>query len=299
MLGRSSESESIQSVARIESDVSAIGKTNVTEQSGSKIKIMENNRVDELVAKYNEGLADPSEVKKLEQLIEDGKVDLMQLRELNKLDEQMLKMEMPSPSLRTDDLFYSMLVNEKRKAKSGFFSFQFPDWNILLPRLAFAMVMIVAGFAGGYYLNRPTVNPEVQVLTTQVSELKEMMMLSLLEKESASDRLRAVSLTNEMDNVSAKVTLALFQTLNNDNNVNVRLAALEALKSYAKDGEVRRKLIESISKQDSPLVQLELAQLMVSIQEKKSVTELKKLLDSEATPKEVKSKIKQSIDVLI
>jgi hypothetical protein len=260
---------------------------------------MENDRINELVAKYNEGLADPSEVKTLEQLIEDGKVDLMQLRELNKLDEQMLKMEMPSPSLRTDDLFYSMLANEKRKAKRGLFSFQFPDWNILLPRLAFAMVMIVAGFAGGYYLHRPTVNPEVQVLTTQVSELKEMMMLSLLEKESASDRLRAVSLTNEMDNVSAKVTLALFQTLNNDNNVNVRLAALEALKSYTKDGEVRRKLIESISKQDSPLVQLELAQLMVSIQEKKSVTELKKLLDSEATPKEVKNKIKQSIDVLI
>jgi hypothetical protein len=261
------------------------------------------NRLEELVAKYNEGLADPSEIKMLEQLIEEGKVDLTQLHELNKLDEQMLKMEMPSPSLRTDDLFYSMLKNEKRKAKGGFFSFQLPDLNVFLPRLAFAMVLIVAGFAGGYFMNRPTsiATPtgDVQQLTKEVSDLKEMMMLSLLEKESASDRLRAVSLTSEMDNVSGKVTLALFQTLNNDPNVNVRLAALEAIKLYVKDSEVRKQLIESISKQDSPLVQLELAQLMVAIQEKKSVSELKKLLDSEATPKEVKNKIKESIEVLI
>jgi hypothetical protein len=192
-----------------------------------------------------------------------------------------------------------MLVNEKRKSKSAFFSIQLPDWNIFLPRLAFAVLMIVAGFAGGYFLNRPAPNLEVQGLITQVHELKETMMLSLLEKESASDRLRAVSLTNEMDNVSSKVTQALFQTLNNDTNVNVRLAALEALKIYAKDSEVRRQLVESISKQDSPLVQLELAQLMVNMQEKKSVNELKKLLDSDATPKEVKNKIKESIDVLI
>jgi len=261
---------------------------------------MEKSRIEELVGKYNEGLADPAEVKLLEQLIEEGEVELTQLRELNKLDEQLMKVEMPSPSMRANDAFYSMLAEEKKKQRKSAFAFQLPDWNVLLPRLAFASVLLIAGFAGGYWLQRPaSVTPDVAQLTQEVSDLKEMMMLSLLEKESATERLRAVSLTNEMDKVSDKVTDALFQTLNSDDNVNVRLAALDALKPYVKDSAVRMKLIQSIAKQDSPLVQVELAQLMATIQEKKSVKELQKLLDSDKTPKEIKTALKESIEVLI
>jgi hypothetical protein len=102
-----------------------------------------------------------------------------------------------------------------------------------------------------------------------------------------------------MDNASEKVTNALFTTLNHDENVNVRLAALEALTSYSKDSAVRAKLIASISAQDSPLVQVAMAELMVAIQEKKSVEALKQLLNSDRTPKEVKTKISESIKVLI
>lgn len=260
---------------------------------------MEKQSVEELIAKYNEGLADPAEIKLLEQLIEEGEVELTQLRELSKLDDQMVKVEMPAPSMNVDDSFYAMLAEEKRKQRKTSFSFQI-DWSVLLPRIGFAALLIVAGFAGGYLLQRPSSpNGEVAQLTQEVSDLKEMMMLSLLEKESATERLRAVSLTSDMTKVSDKVTDALFQTLNKDENVNVRLAALEALKPYVKNSSVRKQLIESIAEQDSPLVQIELAQLMVIIQEKKSVKELQKLMDDDKTPKEIKSKIKESIDVLI
>ena len=126
-----------------------------------------------------------------------------------------------------------------------------------------------------------------------------MMMLAMLEKESATERLKAVSLTSDMQLVSKKVTAALFQTLNGDENVNVRLAALDVLMNYAKDDEVREELIRSISLQDSPLVQIALADLMVMLQEKKSVSELKKLLQKENTAKEVKAKIEKSLNVLI
>jgi hypothetical protein len=42
-----------------------------------------------------------------------------------------------------------------------------------------------------------------------------------------------------------------------------------------------------------------LAELMVAIQEKKSVGEFQKILDSDKTPKDVRNKIKKSIEVLI
>ena len=87
--------------------------------------------------------------------------------------------------------------------------------------------------------------------------------------------------------------------MNRDENANVRLAALEALKPYAKQSAVREELVKSIAKQDSPLVQVALAEFMATIQEKKSVKELQKLLQNENTPIEVRSKINESIKVLI
>ena len=260
---------------------------------------METKQIEELVAKYNEGLADPAEVKLIEQLIESGGIELTQLRELDLLSKEVLKMEAPSPSIRLDDQFYSLLTKEKKKLVNGRLTFSMPDWNIVFPRLAFVSVVLIAGFAGGYYFNRPSQNQEVHVLTQQVSDLREMMVFSLLEKESATDRLKAVGLTSEMNQVSQKVTDALFKTMNQDDNTNVRLAALEALMPYAKQSSVRKELIKSIAIQDSPLVQVALAEFMVAIQEKKSVKELQKLLQNKNTPKEVVKKINESIKILI
>jgi len=258
---------------------------------------MDKLKIDELVEKYNEGLSDPAETKLLEQLIEKGEVDLTRLRELHALDEQIQKTETAVPSLRLDDQFYAALANEKRQQKRGL-SYSLLSWD-LFPRLAAAAVLILTGFGVGYFIQSPAQKTEVSELTKEVSDLKEMMMLSLLEKESATQRLRAVSLTTEMDQVSEKVTNALFTTLNHDENVNVRLAALEVLKGYSKSSKVRAQLIESIAFQDSPLVQIAMAELMVSIQEKKSVDALKQLLNNDKTPKEIKTKISESIKVLI
>jgi DNA polymerase III delta prime subunit len=254
-------------------------------------------RMEELIAKCNSGFADASELKRMEDAIEKGEVELTQLTDFNQFSWQAAKLEVPAPSLEMSNRFYTMLAEEKRKNQK--FSFALPSLDFLLPRLALMAVLLVIGFSAGYLIHQPNQSESVVELTNQVSELKEMMMLSLLEKESATERLKAVSLTNDMDQVSQKVTAALLQTLNSDENVNVRLAALEALKPYVQDSRVREGLVKSIAQQESPLVQMSLAELMAAIQEKKSVSELKKLLDSERVPKEVKKKINESIDVLI
>ena len=254
--------------------------------------------VEELVAKYNEGLADPAEVAHIEHLLETGAVELTQLRSLQLLDDKLERIQPPAPSMHMDDQFYTMLSKAKQKSISkSVFSMSF-DWSWLAPRLAMGALILVAGFAGGYMFQRQDA-PDVAVLTKEVQDMKEMMMLSLLEKESATERLRAVNLTSNMDQVSQKVTTALFQTLNNDESVNVRLAALEALTPYSKQPAVREGLIRSIGVQDSPLVQVALAELMAAMQEKKSVQELQKLLDSDKIPADAKSRIKESMKVLI
>lgn len=260
---------------------------------------MEKHEIDELVKKYNEGLVDPTEIAMLEQLIERGSVELTDLRNLELLEENLFSVKDPVPSMELDSRFYTMLAEEKGKLKKT--SFEFPRLSLQskLPRVAIVFSVLVAGFLAGFFFKQPGQKSEVASLTQEVSDLKEMVMLSLLEKESATDRLRAVSLTSEMGGASQKVTKALIQTLNQDANVNVRLAALDALRPYLHVGQVREELIRSIAEQNSPLVQIALADLMVAIQEKKSVEELRKLLESAETPKEVKERIQESIQTLI
>jgi len=260
---------------------------------------MKAEKIQELISKYNAMLADPAELKEIERLIEQGEIDVNDLQELHIIQEGLFKMEPSSPSLRLDDNFYEMLRQEKAPAKSFLWK-NFFTWPEFAPRLAFASITLMLGLVVGFLLRSPVQKDEqIQLLGQEVSDLKELMMLSLLEKESVTDRLKAVNLTHEMDQASQKVTRALLQTLNNDDNVNVRLAALDALKAYSNESKVREELIHSISKQDSPLVQISLAELMAALQAKSSVKELEKILHNRNTPIDVRKKIEESIKVLI
>jgi len=71
--------------------------------------------------------------------------------------------------------------------------------------------------------------------------------------------------------------------------------ALEALTQYASDASVRERLVKSLAVQDSPMVQVALADVMVQLQEKRSVKELRILLKKEGLNDLVKNKIEQTI----
>jgi uncharacterized protein (UPF0147 family) len=237
-------------------------------------------------------------LKEIEDLIERGDIELSDLKSLHAIEDGVKQMKSPLPSMKLDNSFYAMLRKESRPQRSiwkGFFS-----WPQLGPRLAIASITLIIGIAVGMSLPGPRQNDvQINALGQEINDLKELVMLSLLEKESATERLKAVSLSQEMDQASQKVTHALIHTLNNDGNVNVRLAALDALKAYSNDSKVREELIHSISKQESPLVQISLAELMVALQAKSSVGELEKIARDKNTPTDVRERIEESIKILI
>jgi len=171
------------------------------------------------------------------------------------------------------------------------------------PRLAFSLVLIAISLTAGYFLGKPqgnsiASNRQIDSLSTQVSDMKQLVMLSLLQNPSASQRILAVGYTEEISNVNNKVIDALLTTLNEDPNVNVRLMTLEALVKYSDSPRVREGLVQSISLQDSPLLQSAIADVMVKLQEKKSIQSLEKLLHKKDLNKMVKQKIEQSISKL-
>jgi hypothetical protein len=172
------------------------------------------------------------------------------------------------------------------------------------PRLAFSLLLVALGLIGGYLLHQPgqsaaSYNRQIDSLSSQVSDLKQVMLLSLLQDPSASQRIRAVSYTDDISNVNYKVIDALFTTLNEDPNVNVRLSTLEALVKLSREPRVREGLVRSINLQESPIMQSAIADVMVKLQEKSSVQYLKRLMNKKGLNQMVKLNIEKSIQKLI
>jgi HEAT repeat protein len=70
---------------------------------------------------------------------------------------------------------------------------------------------------------------------------------------------------------------ALFGVLDADSNVNVRLAAVDALVRFASESDVHRRLLHSLAVQRSPIVQIELIDLLVETSQKDSAGVLREL----------------------
>jgi hypothetical protein len=170
----------------------------------------------------------------------------------------------------------------------------------LAGRLAFGIAMLLIGGAAGYWFAPKTAEPAGTEQMTDAGESgRRDMVLTLISQSSATDRLKAVGYTSDLQQVDERVIKALLFTLNHDENVNVRLVTVEALFRFADDPAVREGLVRSIAQQESPLVQVALADAMVALHEKRSVAPLRELLRRQGTDVYVKEKLESSIRVLL
>ena len=234
-----------------------------------------------------------------------------ELAGLREVWDMMAEIETPEPSAHMRVKFQAMLDTYKESVedvKPNVWSTireQFSKVWQLQTRwpMAYSLVIVLVGFGLGYWLFSSGKGGEqeqqLNALASQVHELKQTMMLALLENPSASERIRGVSYTSEIKHADKEVIDALLTTLNNDPNVNVRLSTLDALSHLANHPEVREGLIRSIEKQDSPIMQLAIADVMLKLQEKRSVKSFEDLLQQKDLNPGVRDKIKQTITQLI
>src|ERR1700761_5012877 len=223
--------------------------------------------------------------------------------------DMMEEMETPDPSAHMRVKFQAMLDTYKESVEEQKGGRSIKEvWDRLWqwqPRwpLAYSLVIILISFGAGYLLFYNSTggkqDQQLQALTSQVHELKQTMMLALLENPSASERIRGVSYTSEIKHADKEVIDALLATLNNDPNVNVRLSTLDALTHFENHPEVRQGLVQSITQQESPLMQSAIADVMLKLQEKRSIKSFRELLKQKDLNPGVRDKIKQTITQLI
>lgn len=126
-----------------------------------------------------------------------------------------------------------------------------------------AVALLVAGIVAGYSL-RPADQralAELQQLTALQDELRSVPVV-LLGHQSASERLRGVEWSRRVE-VDARAVDALLEAARRDPNLNVRLAAVEALGGYLDRPVVVPALTDTLARENVPLMQVTLAELLL------------------------------------
>jgi hypothetical protein len=210
----------------------------------------------------------------------------------------LLQQEQPGTALRPR--FYETLEAFRQGVQSvappaprrTLFDWRIPGW-MQAPafQLAWATALLVVGVAAGQWFGARNRGPgDLAQLQDEVHNMRQLVTLSLLQQQSASERLRGVDYAYRVEQSDTQVLSALLHAVNYDSNVNVRLAAVDALRKFSTSPAVRTSLDQSLARQDSPLVQIALIDLIVEMRDRGAAPALKALQDTADVNKSVKER---------
>lgn len=168
-------------------------------------------------------------------------------------------------------------------------------------RVAAAVVLLVGGVGIGVLLSPRKLSDGPDQLTAmqkEIKEMKQMLLYSLIDDESASQRIKAVGYAEEISNPDQKVIDVLVGTLNRDKNVNVRLAALYSLSSFSDNRVVRDSLVASLPGQTEPLIQVMLINLLAAKRDSRVIGPIREIISNKNTLPVVKQAAEQSLKTL-
>ena len=161
-------------------------------------------------------------------------------------------------------------------------------------KLAVAATFIL-GMMAGQWLDFGSITPVDDQSIAVVQEDNQVLFASLERTPSAMKRIQGINEVKYKDDPDLKIIDALNKVILNDPNVNVRLTAIETMVAFSHIPEARAYLIEAIPHQDSPIVQLELADVMIALEEKSSAEQWNQLLESDKIETETRIHLKESL----
>lgn len=248
---------------------------------------MEREKLEGLLIDFIDGRLTESERKEVKELLANDDVRVL-YEQLKQVTSAMDRSSQIVPTTRLERSFRQMLKEEiaeqhAPKQKQVFF-------NPTVLRAAAAVLLVAAGIAIGNYVNEHNhQKAELARIAAENLRLKKDMLAMMDDQTSASQRMKGVNnVALTYRQADDEVVSALVKTMNEDKNTNVRLAALDALSKFHQEPNVRKALISSLSKQDDPIVQIALIQLMVKMKEKGVVKDLNRIIEDNNTIKPVK-----------
>ncbi len=207
-----------------------------------------------------------------------------------------LPAEEPGPDMR--GRFYETLAAYRDGAATAKTSAKVP--SRLLWQIAAGVALVVAGGGAGYIMraSQSTGTSELAQLRGEVSGMRQLVALSLLQQQSASERLRGVSWAYRVESSDTEVLSALVSAVNHDPNINVRLAAVDALHPFGASPTTRDAVLQSLPQQNAPIVQVALIDLLVDLKERDALKELERMASDASIDSDVRQRAQWALEKL-
>jgi len=147
--------------------------------------------------------------------------------------------------------------------------------------VAWSIALVALGTYLGLQLGNAKSNAQdLAAMHTELTNMRQMVALSMLQQQSASQRLEGVTWTRREEHLDPQVLSALLHTLRYDSSVDVRLAALDALSRHAGQPQVKKTVVDALQEQQSPLMQVALIDQLVEWRDTDAAPRLEKLRQS-------------------
>jgi hypothetical protein len=224
------------------------------------------------LAAYLEGRLSSGERESFEKHLPDCAVCAEEIRLWERLN--LLPEAAPGPYFRRE--FEAMLRREADQMRRPGRESP-PWWQRPAAAWAAAAMLAVGAFWAGSYRGEEKPRAEMAELREELRGMRTLVAMSLMQQQSAVERLRGVNYTVRMENPDEDVVEALVRTLRSDSSVDVRMAAADALRKYSGRAAVRMALVESLAVQDSPMMQMVLIDALVDSRERRAGPALERL----------------------
>ena len=250
---------------------------------------MEQEKLEALLIDYIDGKLSEEERRKVEQehLLRDTNTYKL-YEQLKEVMQAMHKSSQLEPTMRLRGAFDQVLREEMAAAsnKQGKTIYFTPTFY----RAAAAVALIAVAGAVGFLIKEQREHAAtIAHMQEEVLKTKRAMMAQLENQNSASTRLMGATVAyNDIAHADADIINALIKAMNEDENSNVRLAAMEALAKFNEQPHVRQALIQSLKIQKDPVVQIALIRLLVDMR----ASGLKKQLEQITTDEDLLPAVK-------
>ena len=216
--------------------------------------------------------------------------------------EELALISVPEPNTRMHARFYKSLSEIRFQQSPSIWqrwNATFNRWiNLLNPTMKWSLLaaVFIFGIFSGYFLI-PVKAPMDQGFVNSFED-QNIILTEWQNQESVGARLKQVQEVKDLKSPDERIFEALNNVLLHDPNTNVRLSAIESLLFFAEAPKVREYLIEAIPYQDSPLVQIALADAMLRLHEKRSSKQWEQLFGSDQIEMEVKMYVRETLEPL-
>ncbi len=241
---------------------------------------MEEDKLIQLLIDYRDGNLSEDEVQRVEKELTNNPTARKTLEQLKEMIGAIDTSEelSPSPSLQQNfSAFLKAEIEMKEDRKILFF-------DSVYFKVAAAVLMLIVAGGVGFFIGEQRNATDL----AEKNDVAQTVLLAKLDNQySVSQRLIAINEVYETTPDDALVK-ALIKLMNEDTNTNVRLAAVSALARFYDEPFARQALLDALSTQTDPLVQIELIQILVYKKEQEAVKPLENIINDDQTLQVVK-----------